>query len=459
MWRPPTPAAGYLPDRWLTAILITSAVSLTITAYGLSHGINGIFPNLFYIPILLAIFRYRQRGLHLAVGLAAAYIGLVYLITYPDTVALAEGTVQFVAMVGISGIVAYLLGRMQEQEKKYHGIFGNSQAGIFLVDRESLRITEVNRRCAEMLGYGVEDLMGANLRKIWQKNGELREFMYQIEKENAIVNYEGTFVTSGGACRYVVISAGVLSPAAAICTVVDMTERREAELLLRGASELSGILVRERDERSLLHKACYRLGHIREGLIVSVWLGKEERISLFSISDDQYAGIAHHRPLRRLIESAYRTGTLASRNPAEDEPLCERFATIGEVLALPMNAGNEPVGVIAIARTNNGCFSAEEVSLLATLANDLGSALKLSELEEERREAYVQIDKNIEQFAILGDHIRNPLQVIVGLACMDENPASTKIIEQAYTIQAIISRLDSGWIESASIREFMRRHY
>ncbi len=459
MWCPPIPAAGYLRDRWLAAILITSAVSLTITAYGLSHGINGIFPNLFYIPILLAIFRYRQRGFHLAIGLATLYIGLVYLITYPETVALTEGTVQFVAMVGISGIVAYLLDRLREQEKKYHGIFGNSQAGIFLVDRESLRITEVNRRCAEMLGYGADDLVGANLRKIWQKNEELRQFMYQIEKEDTVVNYEGTLVTRGGACRYAVLSAGALSPTTAICTVVDMTERREAELLLRGASELSGILVRERDERSLLRKACHRLGSIREGLIVSIWLGKEERISLFSISDDRYAGISHNRPLRRFIESAYRTGTIVSEHLAEGEALCIGLDSVGEIRAIPMIAGSESVGVIAVVRTDSGRFTAEETSLLATLANDLGSALKLSELEEERREAYIQIDKNIEQFAILGDHIRNPLQVIVGLACMDENPASTKIIEQAYTIHSIISRLDSGWIESASIREFMRRHY
>ena len=35
--------------------------------------------------------------------------------------------------------------------------------------------------------------------------------------------------------------------------------------------------------------------------------------------------------------------------------------------------------------------------------------------ETVKRKALEQIEKNIEQFAILGDHIRNPLAVIVGL--------------------------------------------
>ncbi len=452
-------ARRYLSDRWIIAILVLSVVSLLITAYSLWHHTTGIFPHLFYIPILLAIYRHPQRGFVLAVVLASLYVAMVYAFTYPDLLSITEGTVRFIVMLGISGIIAYLVGRLRDQEKKYHGIFGNSQAGIFLVDLRDLKLTEMNRRCAEMLGYMPNELTGAALKTIWKKNDELKQFLYLLEKDTTIDSYEGTFTTRDGSLRYMVLSAGALSPSTAVCTVVDMTERRDAELMLRGASEFGGILVRERDERNLLHKACYRLGNMREGLIVSIWLGKNEKVFLFSISDERYSSIAHHRPLHRLIESAYRTGTIASRQPSETEPQGTWPISIGEVRAIPMIAGNKPVGVIAVARIDGGRLTAEETNLLATLANDLGSALKLSELEEEKREAYTQIDRNIEQFAILGDHIRNPLQVIVGLACLEENAASSKIIEQAYTIQGIVNRLDSGWIESAMIREFLRRHY
>jgi PAS domain S-box-containing protein len=79
--------------------------------------------------------------------------------------------------------------------------------------------------------------------------------------------------------------------------------------------------------------------------------------------------------------------------------------------------------------------------------------------EAQKREAYEQIEKNIEQFAILGDHIRNPLAVIVGLADLTEGEASGRILEQARLIDGIIDQLDRGWIESEKVREFLRRYY
>jgi sensor domain CHASE-containing protein len=80
-------------------------------------------------------------------------------------------------------------------------------------------------------------------------------------------------------------------------------------------------------------------------------------------------------------------------------------------------------------------------------------------IEAQKREAYEQIEKNIEQFAILGDHIRNPLAVIVGLADLTEGQASGRILDQAKIIDGIIDQLDRGWIESEKVREFLRKYY
>ncbi len=78
--------------------------------------------------------------------------------------------------------------------------------------------------------------------------------------------------------------------------------------------------------------------------------------------------------------------------------------------------------------------------------------------DQMKRETYTQLGKNIEQFAILGDHIRNPLQVIVGYAEMIEDPLAGKILEQSSRIDEIITELDRGWVESANVRQFLRRH-
>jgi hypothetical protein len=76
-----------------------------------------------------------------------------------------------------------------------------------------------------------------------------------------------------------------------------------------------------------------------------------------------------------------------------------------------------------------------------------------------KRRALEQIEKNIEQFATLGDHIRNPLAVIVGLSSLAPGDLTDKIILQAREIDRIITQLDIGWIESDMVRDFIKKYY
>ena len=81
------------------------------------------------------------------------------------------------------------------------------------------------------------------------------------------------------------------------------------------------------------------------------------------------------------------------------------------------------------------------------------------QMEMAKRKALEQIEQNIEQFAILGDHIRNPLAVIVGLSSLAPGDITDKIIHQAREIDRIITQLDMGWIESEKVRDFIKRYY
>ncbi|NYT05057.1 MAG: PAS domain S-box protein [Methanomicrobiales archaeon] len=81
------------------------------------------------------------------------------------------------------------------------------------------------------------------------------------------------------------------------------------------------------------------------------------------------------------------------------------------------------------------------------------------ELERQRLEAYGQIDRNMEQFAILNDHIRNPLQVIMGLASLQDDETARIILDQGAVINDIVTKLDQGWIESDKIRAFLKKYY
>lgn len=79
-------------------------------------------------------------------------------------------------------------------------------------------------------------------------------------------------------------------------------------------------------------------------------------------------------------------------------------------------------------------------------------------IEAERMEAYQQIERNIEQFAVLTDHIRNPLQVVQGMADLIEDKRAEKIREQVRQIKRILKQLDEGWVESEKVREYLERY-
>jgi len=79
--------------------------------------------------------------------------------------------------------------------------------------------------------------------------------------------------------------------------------------------------------------------------------------------------------------------------------------------------------------------------------------------EEEKNRAVRQITKNMEHFAILNDEIRNPLQIIMGLASLQDEEVNEKIIRQLQHIDEIINRLDKGYLESQKIRDFLKKHH
>lgn len=78
---------------------------------------------------------------------------------------------------------------------------------------------------------------------------------------------------------------------------------------------------------------------------------------------------------------------------------------------------------------------------------------------ELKMEGLSQIEQNMEQFQVLNDKIRNPLQAIRGLAALTESRYSSQIDEQVEIIDDLVTRLDRGWVESDKVRSFLMRHY
>ena len=82
------------------------------------------------------------------------------------------------------------------------------------------------------------------------------------------------------------------------------------------------------------------------------------------------------------------------------------------------------------------------------------------EMEELKKYTITQIEKNIEQFAVLGDNLRNPITAIIGLCdLLEDRETAARIHARAQEINDLITRIDRGWIDSEKVRNMIRKYY
>ena len=143
------------------------------------------------------------------------------------------------------------------------------------------------------------------------------------------------------------------------------------------------------------------------------------------------------------------------------EDLPKVRAKFGQAMA---GGGATPTDLTLI-RSDGTCISVEVTAfpvsiddrhLVLAIGRDVSARRQLEDL---KKKAFIQIEENIEQLAILNDSIRNPLTVIIALAEMDGAGINQKIVEAAWEIDKIIDQLDQGWLISRKVKDFLKKHY
>jgi len=93
------------------------------------------------------------------------------------------------------------------------------------------------------------------------------------------------------------------------------------------------------------------------------------------------------------------------------------------------------------------------ISLFAEKSRDSKTQVELL-----KREAFQQIEHNMEQFAILNDQIRNPLQaILLDSTTLDEEKMAL-VSEHVHIIEKILDTLDERYLESEKVRKFLRKY-
>jgi PAS domain S-box len=226
------------------------------------------------------------------------------------------------------------------------------------------------------------------------------------------------------------------------------------------------------EERMLLDAVTKQLGRIIERLQVEAAL--EE-------SEEKFRGIAQRS--FDLIVTAYLADGLNYVSPAMERILGyspeEMKGTVWEDYVLPSSLpvweegrrkvlrGEQVEGLQVEVRRKDGETAILELNVSPIVENGtvVGSQAVGRDISERilyerlREQAFDMTERNIAQFAVLADHVRHPLQVVMGVAdLLDDEKAAEKLREQVRRINVQISELDREWVESRAIRQFLKRY-
>ncbi len=326
---------------------------------------------------------------------------------------------------------------LRESEERFRGIFEQAGTGIALIDPEG-RIIGANPAFVRMFGYDEDELSGM----------QSRDLIYPPDREEAGalhwrrvalgegIRREKRYVTKDGRVIWGRLTTSLLRDSGergfVIAMVEDITDWRKMQNALAESEER----FREIAQRSfdMLYTCYYDRGITYISPAVERILGYTpeemigERCNDYVLDStrpewqEARARIVRGEPVEGLVVELRRKDGTAAAVEMNESPITE---------------GGRVVGVQIVGR---------DVS-------------DRKHYEDMRLQAFYQIEQNIEQFAILADHIRLPLQVILGMADLaDDAQTSEKIREQVERINAIVKQLDEGWVESRDIREFLRRN-
>jgi len=325
---------------------------------------------------------------------------------------------------------------LRKSEEGFRKIFEQAGTGIALIDPEG-RIMKASPAFVRMFGYDEDELYGMPSRDL--RSPPDREEAGALHREEATeesTRREMRYVTKDGRVLWGRLTTSLLHDpeerGLVIAMVDDITDWREMQNALAESEER----FREIAQRSFdMIYTCYTdrgityispavqriLGYTPDEMIgeqCSDYVLEKTRPDW----QEARVRVAQGEPVEGLVvELRRKDGTVA----------------VVEMNESPIIEGGRVVGVQTVGRdiSERRCY------------------------EGMRLQAFEQIEQNIEQFAVLADHIRLPLQVILGTADLIEDGApSEKIREQVKRINGIVKQLDEGWIESREIREFLRRN-
>ncbi|MDN7023300.1 PAS domain S-box protein [Methanoculleus sp. FWC-SCC1] len=326
--------------------------------------------------------------------------------------------------------------RLAESEERYRTIFTTSHAAMLIIDPETGDIVDANPAASGYYGYphGVLTAM-----KITEINTLTPEETF-AEVQKARTGQKRHFVLrhrlADGELRDVDVYSGVvvIHGRRLLHSIIhDVTDRRKAEEALQES---------EKRFRSIFEESPIAIGSYNaEGHFVDI---NPAGLRIFGVLDKQ---------------ELERFNLFSDPNlPEAERHRLKQGETVHYIAEFDFDRIREH-NLYRTSRSGTRHFDVLITRMISGDGRIPHSYVVLVQDITERVSAIHRIEQNMEQFAILGDHVRHPLQVILARAdLMEDQETAEKLREQVRRINALIRELDAGWVESRKIREFLRRN-
>ncbi|HUT37943.1 MAG TPA: ATP-binding protein [Methanoregula sp.] len=226
-------------DICIVASIIATAA---ITCLSLANGIFDVFPYLYLIPVVLIAFARPKFSIYGTVLVGWIYLALVFIIGLPDTRHYTQATIWFYVFVSIGVLISVYSQVYRREEDKNYGVYHNSQAGAFTLDKKSLKIQEPNQKFSQILHYERNELGKKTLPELMPDDAERERFLSSIGSQKRNGDIEARFLTAEGDIRWALVSAVEISELDIICTLVDITEHKLAAEALTQANKKLNLL-------------------------------------------------------------------------------------------------------------------------------------------------------------------------------------------------------------------------
>jgi PAS domain S-box-containing protein len=321
---------------------------------------------------------------------------------------------------------------LHESEVKYRNIVETANEGISVTD-DGPRLTYVNDKLAEMLGYRPEEMIG---RFIWDFADEEGKAILKRhrEKRKWVVDgvYELKLIRKDGSSVWMLISAKALfdeagEPTGSLAMFTDITKRKQEEQkirrynqILEGINRIFSNVVQAKTEEELGNTCLSVALELTGSLIGFVGLvdddGLLHDIAISELGWNQcmiYDKTGHRRPPENLVvHGLYGRVIDSGKGFFTNKPLSHPDSIglpfghppVTSFLGVPLVLDGKTMGVIAVADRESGYNYEQQVDLEA-IAPAVMQSLQRKRSEEALREAYEKLQMHSEELHVQSDEL------------------------------------------------------